>query len=158
MKKKQIAGLIIAIIVFAASFLIPADSIGRDGISALALALSLLILLAFRVLPIVCVCLIGIAVMPLFGITDGLTSALSGFASKVPAFIIASYALAESFTKTPVAKRITRGLLGSLSGRGVRGLLLAMMIGTALLSAVTSNVPTCAIFMAQARKQLISTS
>ncbi|MBR5382099.1 MAG: anion permease [Oscillospiraceae bacterium] len=148
MKRKQIIGLAAAVVIFAASFLIhAADASARSGVTALAMAIALLVIILTKALHPVIACLICIVLMPLTGITDGFAGALSGFATRVPIFILAALAFAEAYAKVPISKRVLMMLLRSF-GKDVRTVLLVMMLGAALLSSITSTMATCAIFMA----------
>lgn len=147
-KKKQIIGLAAAVVIFAASFFIhTADASARPGVTALAMAVALLIIILTKALHPVSACLICIVLMPLTGITDSFAGALSGFTTRVPIFILAALAFAEAYAKVPISKRVLMMLLRSF-GKDVRSVLLTMMLGAALLSSITSTMATCAIFMA----------
>ena len=148
MKKKQLIGLAAVVVVFAASFFIrTADASAKPGVTALAMAVALLIIMLTKALHPVVACLICIVLMPITGITDGFSGALSGFATRVPVFVLAAVALAEAYAKVPLAKRVLLRILQSF-GKDVRSVLLTMMLCAALLSAITSTMATCAIFMA----------
>ena len=66
MKRKQIIGLAAAVVIFAASFLIhAADASARSGVTALAMAIALLVIILTKALHPVIACLICIVLMPL---------------------------------------------------------------------------------------------
>jgi sodium-dependent dicarboxylate transporter 2/3/5 len=49
-------------------------------------------------------------------------------------------------TNFPIANRFSKAILMAF-GKSIGSILLALMVVTALISSVISNVPTCAIFM-----------
>jgi sodium-dependent dicarboxylate transporter 2/3/5 len=92
-------------------------------------------------------CLIVLGLMPLLGVTSSFAGALTGFSNQVVFFILASFGIAAAFTTIPLSKRVLIAILMRF-GKNVRSMLFAMMVCSALLSSMVSNVPTCAIFMA----------
>jgi sodium-dependent dicarboxylate transporter 2/3/5 len=80
-------------------------------------------------------------------ITSSFPAVLTGFTQPVVFFILASFGIAAAFTAVPITKRLLVSLLKTF-GKNIRSLLFSMMVCTALISSVVSNVPCCAIFMA----------
>ena len=148
MKRNKLIGIAAAVVIIAASFLIPAAESGaRAGVTAIAMAVALLVIVLTKAIHPVTACVLCIVLMPLLGITKGFSGALSGFATRVPLFVIASAAFAQAYAKIPLSRRILVMLLKSF-GKSIKSMLLTMMLGAAILSSITSNMATCAIFMA----------
>ena len=148
MNKKKLCGVLIAVLIIAASFIVPAtESLSQSGITTIALQLAFLIMLIFETLPIIVTCLIVLALLPISGATASFANALTGFANPIVFFIFASFGIAAAFTTVPLSKRILISLL-KVFGRNVKSMFFAIMLCAALVSAVVSNVPTCAICMA----------
>ncbi len=112
----------------------------------MALLVSFLVMLITEPVPPMLSSLIYIGLMPLLGVTGSAAEALSGFSNPLVLFIIASFGIAAAFASTPLPKRILRALLKRF-GKSSESILLALMLCTALVSSVLSNVPCCAMFM-----------
>ena len=148
MKRNQLIGIAAAVVIIAASFLIPAaDGSARAGVTAIAMAVALLVIILTKAFHPVAACVLCIVLMPILGITKDFGGALSGFATRVPLFVIASTAFAQAYAKIPLSRRVIVMLLRSF-GKSIKSMLLTMMLGAAVLSSITSNMATCAIFMA----------
>lgn len=148
MKTKQLLGFIIAAALLAASIFCP-DFAGLEkaGVRTVFMLVAFLVMLISEAAPVVITSLLFCALMPLFGVTDGLGASLSGYAQPIVFFTLASFAIAAATTNIPLSKRILRALMRRF-GRNINTALLALMICTAIVSSLVSNVPTCAIFMA----------
>lgn len=152
--KKNIIGLIGAVIILSISVLLP-ESVGL-GVGAnrtLGVLLAFLCLLITEALPIIITSLLMCALMPVLKVTENLKIAFEGFCEPVIFFVVASFGIAAALTVIPVAHRILRRLL-RMFGKNIENVLLALMIACALLSSIVSNIPTCAIFMAISLKFL----
>lgn len=150
MKKKQIIGISIAIIIIVGSMFMPAmGDITQIGMRTIGMLAAFLILLVTESLPVVVISLIFCALMPLLGVTENFGAALSGYAEPIVFFTLASFGIAAALTKIPLSQRILRVLLKAF-GNNTEQVMLSMMVCCAILSSIVSNVPTCAIFMALA--------
>jgi len=148
MRNKQYAGMSVAIIILIAMFFFPeTEFLTRAGINTIGMLIAFLIILITESLPVMLTCLIFLGLMPILGVSPNFTSALSGFSNQVVFFILASFGIAAAFTAIPLSKRILIGML-KVFGKNVKSMLFAMMLCSAVVSSVVSNVPTCAIFMA----------
>lgn len=148
MKRKGIAGLVLALVCMAAAYAIPMPAdLSRTGLVTIGMLLAFLLLLIFEVFPMVVTCFLFLGLMPLLKVVPTFSAALSGFANQVVFFILASFGIAAAFTEIPLSKRILKALMKTF-GKDVKSVLFAVMLCAALLSSVVSNVPTCAIFMA----------
>jgi sodium-dependent dicarboxylate transporter 2/3/5 len=159
MSKKQIAGFISAGAIIAAGLLLPEACL--TGLAGLTLkgARTLALLAAFLATLIteaahpLLLSLIFTGLMPLAGVTSTLSEALSGYSSPLALFIVASFGIACAFSSVPAPKRILRALLRRFGGSS-EAILLALMLCTALVSSVLSNVPCGAMFMALGKELL----
>lgn len=148
MKTIQKIGLAGAVAVLALSFIFPASAeLSREGITTIAVLISFLVILITEALPIIVASLIYIALMPVLGAVKSFPAALTGYASPVIFFTLASFGIAAAFTAIPLSKRMLRAMLRVFGG-SVKSFMFAIMLCAALVSSCVSNVPTCAVFMA----------
>jgi len=101
---------------------------------------------ATEAIPIAISSLAVVALLPLFGVAD-IHAAIQSFVSPVFIFVLAMFILAGVIHRTGLDKRLALLLL-SKAGSSPGRVLLAFMIGTALLSTIISDVPACGVFMA----------
>jgi sodium-dependent dicarboxylate transporter 2/3/5 len=148
MRKKFVLGIGVAVFVLVISFFIPgSEQLTPAGIRTIGMLLSFLILLITEVLPMMLTCLIFLSLMPVLKVTPNFSSALIGFSNQVVFFILASFGIAAAFTTIPLSRRLLIALL-KVFGKSVKSMIFALMMCSAIISSVVSNVPTCAIFMA----------
>lgn len=147
MNKKQLIGIIGAVLVLVISMFLPAmGEISQVGMRTIGMLAAFLILLVTEALPVVVISLIFCAIMPLLGVVPSFGKALSGYAEPIVFFTLASFGIAAALTNIPLSQRMLRALLKAF-GKNVGLVMLAMMAACALFSSIVSNVPTCAIFM-----------
>ncbi len=152
--KKKIMILLLTALVLILSCWIPQQPfLGTAGIRTIGIVIAFLILLVSEALPITLICLIFIGLMPVLHVVASFNAALSGFSNQVVFFILASFGIAAAFTRVPLTTRVLAFLIRRF-GKSIQSILLAIMVCSALLSSVVSNVPTCAIFMALGLKFL----
>lgn len=153
----KLIGLLLSTIILIVSIFLPSVEVSSGleisnlGWRTLCLLLSFLILLVTNALPVVVLSLLYMGLMALLlqgdkSLQSSLSESLEGFAKPVLYFTLASFALAAAFTKTPLSKRILKFLL-KYFGKNISLVVLVMMIASALVSSIISNVPTCAVFM-----------
>lgn len=106
------------------------------------------VLWATEALPVAVTGLLAVVLQPALAVT-GVRPAFASFMSPVFFFVLSMFFLAAAITASGVDRRFALWLL-SRAGSDPRRVLLALMIGTASLSTVMSDVPACAIFMAVA--------
>ncbi len=147
MSKKQVIGIVGAVLVLVVSLFLPAmGDISQVGMRTIGMLAAFLILLVTEALPVVVISLIFCALMPLLGVVPSFGKALSGYSEPIVFFTLASFGIAAALTNIPLSQRMLRALL-RVFGKNVGLVLLAMMSSCALFSSIVSNVPTCAIFM-----------
>ncbi len=147
MSKKQIIGIVGAVLVLIVSMFMPAmGEISQVGMRTIGMLAAFLILLVTEALPVVVISLIFCALMPLLGVVPSFGKALSGYSEPIVFFTLASFGIAAALTNIPLSQRILRALLKAF-GKNVGLVMLSMMVACAVFSSIVSNVPTCAIFM-----------
>lgn len=146
MKKIQILGIVMIVLIIIGMNFIPLNTeltdIGKD---TLAVLLVTLVLLITEPIPIGVTCILAIALMVVFN-TSTLPEALSGYTNPIIFFVIVSFGISKAITKLPLSRRLLVGLI-ELFGRNVKTLILSIMICTALVSSIISNVAATAIFI-----------
>ncbi len=146
--KKQVIGFSAAVLILIGMYFVPETaSLTTAGIRTIGMVLAFLVVLITEALPLTIICWTFLGLMPLLGASPSFSAALSGFSNQVVFFILASFGIAAGFTHIPLSKRILIKLL-KMFGKNVSSMLFAIMLCSALVSSVVSNVPTCAIFMA----------
>jgi sodium-dependent dicarboxylate transporter 2/3/5 len=146
--KKSAAGISAAVLVLVVTFFIPGfEGLGAEGIKTIGMLLAFLIMLITEALPMMLSCLIFLVLMPVLKVTPGFPQALVGFSNPIIFFVLASFGIAAAFTTIPLSKRLLIALL-KVFGKNVQSMLFALMMCSALISSIVSNVPTCAVFMA----------
>ncbi len=147
MKKTQFIGIVLAVLVLVGINYIPVmDGLSAAGRNTIGLAVAFLIMLITESLSLSVICLIFLGLIYIFGVSPSFADALTGFSNPVVFFVLASFGIAAGYTRIPLSKRILRALMLKF-GKNVKSMLFAIMICSAILSSLVSNVPTCAIFM-----------
>lgn len=147
--KKRIIGLILAVLVFIGYRFIPLPQ-GLDfaGMQTLALLVIAILLWITEVMPLG-ISSIFVLVLPLFfGLAD-MKTFLSAFPNPTLFFVLATFGLSAAISKVPTAKRILLLLLRLMGGH-VNLFILALMVATALISSIMSNIPATVMFMSLA--------
>ncbi len=144
--KKRIIGLALCLCVFVSAFYIQSFA-GMDstGVKALATLIIAVILWITEPIPVGASAIFILVLPSLFGLAT-IKATLSAFANPTLFFVIATFGLSAAISKVPLAKRILLFLL-KLMGNSVNKLILALMIATALISSVMSNIPATLMFM-----------
>ncbi|MCL2601750.1 MAG: SLC13 family permease [Treponema sp.] len=146
MKSVKVLGVVIAAIIVALSFVLPAsESLSRAGIGSLCVLMAILALLLTDAVPVSIAVLMGPALLIFLRITTP-PAAFSGFTNPVVYFILCSLIISYAISSTNLSKRMLVAVM-KRSGRTVDSLVLGIMISTVLLSAFMSNVAACVIFL-----------
>lgn len=146
-KKLQIVGIIAAVVILLGMFLVPtSEALPYAARNTLGVLLAVIILLVTEAFPLGIVCLAAIAMMYFFGCTPTVPSALTGFTNATLFFMLASFGISEALTVVPVSKRLLLMLMKKF-GQNINRLLFAIMLVTAVLSSVISNVAAAAVFI-----------
>lgn len=146
---KSIRGILAALIVFVVILLVPApEGLTQTGKASIGLLLAGIILWTTAALPLAITTLLMMCVMPYLGIMKS-SNVWAKFISPVFFFVMATFALTAVLAKTNIPNRIACFLV-NWAGESWFKLILGYALGTAFLSSVMSNVPTCAMFMSLA--------
>lgn len=148
---KEIIGFALAILAISftqifAGMLADGGILTPAGLKTIGILVAFLAMLVCESLPIVVVSLLFCGLMPILGVANGLGNALSGYSQPIVFFTLASFGIASALTNVPISRRILKGLL-KVFGKNIKTVMLALMVCSALVSSIVSNVPTCAIFM-----------
>ena len=147
MKKVQIAGAILSIAVLFGMFLVP-ESIGlsRQGINTLGVLIAVIIALVTEPIPIGITCILGVALMVIFGVYPNISGALSGYTNHILFFVLVSFGISEAIAKVPLSKRLLVFMIRIFGAKSER-VLLALMLSAATMSSIMSNVATTAVLV-----------
>ena len=144
--KKRIIGIILFIIVFAGAILAePAGDLTSEGMKALAVLLMAVILWITEPMPAGATAIFIMILPMLLGIST-FRQTIAPFANPTIFFVIATFGLSAAIAKVPLAKRILLLLL-KLLGESIEKIIFALIIATALISSVMSNIPATLMFM-----------
>jgi sodium-dependent dicarboxylate transporter 2/3/5 len=140
------AGLIAAVVVAAMVALAPAPAgLTPAGQRTAAVFLLALVLWATEALPPAVTAVLTVALQPVLGIQEA-RAAFAGFASPVFFFVLGMYCLASALVGSGIHNRFALRLL-RVAGTDPKRVLGALLLGTALVSAIISDLPVCAVFM-----------
>ena len=144
--KKKLTGVVLFLIVFISSFFIsPFGGFTNESMKSLfVLALAVILWICEPVPPGGAAVFI-LVLPPLMGISS-LKDMIAPFANSTIFFVIATFGLSAAISKVPLAKRILLFLL-KLLGSSIKRIILALMIATALISSVMSNIPATLMFI-----------
>jgi len=106
-----------------------------------------LVLWATEAIPIGITSLLMVVLPPVLNVVPSIGKSTIGFTSPVVFFVIGAYCLAFAVVQSGAGQRFALWLF-TRSGTDSRRVVLSTMVGTAVISAVVSDVPACAIFMA----------
>lgn len=147
LKKNQIICLLLAGLLILSSLFYTPKGMESGLWSSIVLVCSFMIVLVSNALPTVLLSLLCIGIMPLIKVTDSFANSFSGFSNQAVYFVMMSFGLAAVLMETPLCKRILNWMFKHI-GKNIEGLILALMICTALTSAFISDVPTCVLYLA----------
>lgn len=147
MKKSQILGFIISLIIIIGMNFVPtSELLSQAGRNSLGVLLVMLVLLITQPIPIGVTCILGIALLVIFKAAPSIPVALSGYTNPIVYFVLVSFGISAAITKVPLSKRLLIKLM-DFFGNSVKTILLAIMICAAVLSSIVSNVATTAVFI-----------
>ena len=146
-KKRQIFGIIGAVILLLLMFVIPtSELLPVPARNMLCVMLAVIVMLVTEVFPLGITCLLAVAMMYFFGCVETVPEALGGFTNQVVFFVVASFGISQALTVVPASTRMLLMLMKKF-GKNIRLLLFAIMLVTAVLSSVISNVAAAAVFI-----------
>ncbi|MEG0376757.1 MAG: SLC13 family permease, partial [Raoultibacter sp.] len=143
---KQGLGLVLAFVVLVASMLIPESAeITHQGIMAIGVLLFAVCLWVCGTFPVGVTGILTLVVAVVIGAAEYKT-AFSGFSASVVFYVIAIFSLPALLLKTQWGVRLVAKIF-KFTGDSSEKLILAFMIGTALVSTIMSDVPAAVLFM-----------
>lgn len=145
--RKTLLGLAAAVVAAVLVLALPAPGgLSPEGQRLAAIFAAAVILWATEALPVAVTAVLVLLLQPLLGVAD-LRTAFQEAASPVFFFVLAMFCLAAAVTGAGLHERFARWLLAR-AGTDSRRVVVALMVGTAAISTIMSDVPACAIFMA----------
>jgi sodium-dependent dicarboxylate transporter 2/3/5 len=121
--------------------------LSNAGRGLAAIFIAALILWSTEAIPIGMTSLLMIVMPPIFKVVASISDAAVGFTTPVVYFVIGAYCLAFAVVQSGTGQRFALWLF-TCSGTNSKKAILSSMVGTAAISALVSDVPACAIFMA----------
>jgi len=144
-----IVGLELAVLVAAVTVVLPVP----EGLTPAAVHLAgvftiALVLWVTEAIPIAVTSLLVILLQPVFQVTT-VGAAVAGFMTPVFFFVVAMFCIAQVVVDSGLARRFALMLL-ERAGTDSRRVVLAFMVGAAVMSTVVSDVPVAAVWMSMA--------
>jgi sodium-dependent dicarboxylate transporter 2/3/5 len=121
--------------------------LSKTGRGLAAIFVAALILWSTEAIPIGITSLFMVVLPPILKVVPSINDAAVGYTSPVVFFVIGAYCIAFAVVQSGTGQRFALWLF-TRSGTNARGAVLSSMVGTAAISALVSDVPACAIFMA----------
>lgn len=144
--RKRVIGLFLclAVLLFYPSLPVPED-LGIIGVKTLVLLVIAVLLWITEVIPLG-ISSIFLLVLPLMMGVSTLKETLTAFPNPTIFFVLATFGISAAISKVPTTKRVLLFLLKKLGGN-INLFILAIMIATALISSIMSNIPATVMFM-----------
>jgi sodium-dependent dicarboxylate transporter 2/3/5 len=121
--------------------------LSKAGRGLAAIFIAALVLWSTEAIPIGITSLLMVVLPPLLNVVTSIGEATVGYTTPVVFFVIGAYCLAFAVVQSGTGQRFALWLF-TCSGTNSKRAVLSIMVGTAAISAVVSDVPACAIFMA----------
>lgn len=144
--RKRVIGLFLclAVLLFYPSLPVP-EGLGIIGVKTLVLLVIAVLLWITEVIPLG-ISSIFLLVLPLMMGVSTLKETLTAFPNPTIFFVLATFGISAAISKVPTTKRILLFLLKKLGGN-INLFILAIMIATAFISSIMSNIPATVMFM-----------
>lgn len=120
------------------------EGLSREGMTVLGLMVAALIMWITEAVNMAVTTILVCVLLPFLGCMTG-AEMYASFGGKVFFFMIGTFSITAALATTTIPTRIA-GFILRLAGKSTRKLVLGFTIGTAVLSSIMSNVPTCALF------------
>lgn len=153
MKKNSISIFISFSIMVIGTLLPSIGPVSDRGVSAIALVLAMVLLLAAQALPIGVMCFLCILAQPLMRITESLSESASYWANYLFFFVVMAFNIGLAFSNTTLPRRVLLFMLEHVK-KDARGPVLAIWLTTALLSGIIANFAVIALMLAFAWEYL----
>ena len=146
-RRRSRLGLTAAVLSAAVILLVPATTeLPPAGQRMAAIFVVAVVLWATEALPVAVTSLLVVVLQPILGAASW-RAAFTSFMSPVFFFVLAMFCLAAAITTSGLDRRFAFFLLDRARADS-RRTVVALMLGTAAISSIMSDVPACAIFMA----------
>ncbi len=137
--------LAIAVVILVLSRIVPLpEGLTREGITALGVMIAALVLWISEAMNMAVTTILLCCMLPFFGVMTP-AAMFKGFGGSVFFFMIGTMSITTALASTTIPTRIAGGILTWSKNNPVK-LTLGFTIGTAVLSSIMSNIPTCALF------------
>lgn len=144
---KQYLGLALGIVAIAATVIVPPlEGLSVAAWRTLGLMIFCICIWVFNTFPIGIGSVLGMVMIHWLGIAT-FSATLANFMKTATWFVVAAFAISSGLSCTPLAKRLLRALV-RISGAKTERVIFALMLATAIISTIMSNIPTCAMMMA----------
>ena len=135
----------IAVVILVLSRVLPLpEGLSREGMSALAIMLAALVLWITEAMNMAVTTILLVCMLPFFGVMKP-AEMFKGFGGSVFFFMIGTMSITTALASTTIPTRMAGAILSWSKNNPVK-LVLGFTVGTAVLSSIMSNIPTCALF------------
>lgn len=143
--KKNIIVTLVSILVVALFCVLPTpEGLSREGMMVLGLMVGALIMWVTEAVNMAVTTILVCVMLCFMGCLDNATM-YKEFGGKVFFFMIGTFSITAALATTTIPTRMA-GFILKWAGKNPKKLVLGFTIGTAVLSSIMSNVPTCALF------------
>ncbi|MBE6914810.1 MAG: transporter [Ruminococcaceae bacterium] len=135
----------IAVVILIVSRIMPLPAgLSREGLTALAIMIAALVLWISEAMNMAVTTILLCCMLPLLGVLSP-AEMFKGFGGTVFFFMVGTMSITTALASTTVPTRMA-GMILSWSKNSPTKLVLGFTVGTAVLSSIMSNIPTCALF------------
>ena len=136
-------GIALVILILARTLPLP-EGLSRAGLTALAIMIAALVLWVSEAMNMAVTTILLCCMLPLLSVMTP-RDMFKGFGGSVFFFMIGTMSITTALASTTIPNRMAGAIL-SWSKNNPRKLVLGFTLGTAVLSSIMSNMPTCALF------------
>lgn len=142
----RIAGIILAAVSLAVCCTVNVSGLEPQAMRTLGVLLAALFLLIAESFGVCVTCMLSSAMLYIFGCTDTISQAFSGYSNHILYFTTASFGLSLAFRKSGLGRRLL-GMLMKSGKMSIGRITFTFMVCAAALSAIMSNVAAVVIFL-----------
>ena len=137
--------LAIAVVILVLSRVLPLpDGLSREGMTALGVMIAALVLWITEAMNMAVTTILLVCMLPFFGVMKP-AEMFKGFGGSVFFFMIGTMSITTALASTTIPTRMAGAILSWSKNNPIK-LVLGFTVGTAVLSSIMSNIPTCALF------------
>ena len=142
---KALVMIAIAVVILILSRVLPLpEGLSREGMTALGVMIAALVLWVSEAMNMAVTTILLVCMLPFFGVMKP-AEMFKGFGGSVFFFMIGTMSITTALASTTIPTRMAGGILAWSKNNPVK-LVLGFTVGTAVLSSIMSNIPTCALF------------